>query len=114
MEVTNSTGPIVNFQGEHKIPAKEHKINLSGKTDNSIIIYNETATDGNRAQPLKQLFETLFLAIKKCAGFTTDLWRGTEFQKAVLKAKLCFHRYVHFACVPIYIFGPHHKQCASD
>ena len=46
MEVTNSTGPIVNFQGEHKIPAKEHKINLSGKTDNSIIIYNETATDG--------------------------------------------------------------------
>ena len=38
----------------------------------------------------------------------------TEFQKAVLKAELCFHRYVHFACVPIYIFGLHHKQCASD
>ena len=45
MEVTNSTGPIVNFQGERKIPTKEHKINLSGKTDNSTIIYNETATD---------------------------------------------------------------------
>ena len=29
--------------------------------------------DGNRAQPLKQLFETLFLAIKKCTGFTTDV-----------------------------------------
>ena len=26
--------------------------------------------DGNRAQPLKQLFETLFLAIKKRTGFT--------------------------------------------
>ena len=29
--------------------------------------------DGNRAQPLKQLFETLFLVIKKCTGFTTDV-----------------------------------------
>ena len=31
-----------------------------------------------------------------------------EFLKAVLKAELCFHRYVHFACVPIYnlyLFG---------
>ena len=34
----------------------------------------------------------------------TLLWRGTEFLKAVLKAELCFHRYVHFACVPIYIY----------
>ena len=33
----------------------------------------------------------------------TSLWRGTEFPKAVLKAELHFHRYVHFACVPIYI-----------
>ena len=23
-------------------------------------------------------------------------------------------RIVDFACVPIYIFGLHHKQCASD
>ena len=28
--------------------------------------------NGNRAQPLKRLLETLFLAIKKCTGFTTD------------------------------------------
>ena len=35
-------------------------------------------------------------------------------KKAVLKAELCFYRYVHFACVPVYIFGLHHKQCASD
>ena len=28
-------------------------------------------------------------------------------------AELCFHRFVHFHCVPIYIFGFHHKQCAS-
>ena len=34
--------------------------------------------------------------------------------KDVLKAELCFHRYVHFTCVPIYIFGLHHKQCAND
>ena len=33
--------------------------------------------------------------------YITSLWRGTEFQKAVLKAELCFYRYVHFACVPI-------------
>ena len=29
--------------------------------------------DGNRGQPLKRLFETLFLAIKKCTGFTTNV-----------------------------------------
>ena len=33
--------------------------------------------------------------------------------KTVLKDELCPHRYVHFACVPIYIFGLHHKQCDS-
>ena len=29
--------------------------------------------DGNRDQPLKRLFETLFIAIKKCTGFVTDV-----------------------------------------
>ena len=29
--------------------------------------------DSNRAQTLKRLFETLFFAIKKCTGFTTDV-----------------------------------------
>ena len=49
-------------------------------------------------------------------GQTTALLfaRKTEFLKTVLKVELCFHRYVHFACVLIYIFGLHHKQCASD
>ena len=28
--------------------------------------------DGNRAQPLKRLLETLFLATKKSTGFTTE------------------------------------------
>ena len=28
---------------------------------------------GNRAQPLKRFFETLFLTIKKSADFTTDV-----------------------------------------
>ena len=27
----------------------------------------------NRAQPLKRLFETLFLAIKKCTGFIINI-----------------------------------------
>ena len=67
--------------------------------------YKQNAhNDGNRAQPLKRLLETLFLAIKKCTGFL----------KAILKTEFCFHRYVHFARTPIYIFGLHHKQCASD
>ena len=26
----------------------------------------------------------------------------------------CFHRFVHFDCGPIYNFGFHHKQRASD
>ena len=34
--------------------------------------------------------------------------------KSRLKAELCFHRFVHFACFPIYVFGFHHKKCASD
>ena len=46
--------------------------------------------------------------------YITSLWRGAKFLKAVLKVELCFHRYVHFACVPIYIFGLHQKQYASD
>ena len=44
----------------------------------------------------------------------TSLWRRTEFLKATLMAGPCFHRFVHFDCVPIYIFGFHQKQCASD
>ena len=34
--------------------------------------------------------------------------------KSWLMAELCFYRFVHFDCVPIYIFDFHHKQCASD
>ena len=35
--------------------------------------------DGNRAQPLKWLLKTLFLAIKKCTGFTIDvIWVNTK------------------------------------
>ena len=33
----------------------------------------------NRAQPLKRLLKTLFLAIKKCTGFITDvIWMNTK------------------------------------
>ena len=34
--------------------------------------------------------------------------------KSRLKVELCFHRYVHFASVPILVFGSHDKQYASD
>ena len=34
--------------------------------------------------------------------------------KSCLMVELCFHRFVHFDSVLIYIFGFHHKQCASD
>ena len=34
--------------------------------------------------------------------------------KSCLKTELCFHRYAHFACVLIYVFGIYQKRCASD
>ena len=34
--------------------------------------------------------------------------------KSCLMAELCFHRFVQLGCIPIYIFGFNHKQCASD
>ena len=35
--------------------------------------------DGNKAQPLKWLLKTLFLTIKKCTSFTTDvIWVNTR------------------------------------
>ena len=34
--------------------------------------------------------------------------------KDCLLVDLYFHRFVHFYCFPIYTFGFHHKQCASD
>ena len=34
--------------------------------------------------------------------------------KGCLMAELCLHRFVRFECVLIYIFGFHHKQCASN
>ena len=39
MEGTRSTGPIVNYQEGQNIPAKEHKLNLSDKTNN-LMMYN--------------------------------------------------------------------------
>ena len=34
--------------------------------------------------------------------------------KSCLMAELCFHRFFSFLSRSIYIFGIHHKQCASD
>ena len=33
--------------------------------------------------------------------------------KSCLAANPCFHLFVHFNCVPIYMFDFHHEQCAS-
>ena len=44
MEVTRRTGLVANYQGGRNIPAKGLQINLSEKTDNLIMIYNETTT----------------------------------------------------------------------
>ena len=46
-----------------------------------------------KSSTVKQLLETLLLAIKMWTAFTT---------------------FLHFGCVPIYIFAIHHKRCASD
>ena len=40
--------------------------------------------------------------------------QSNRVSKSCLIAKLCFHRFVHFGCVPIYIVGFHHRHCASD
>ena len=44
-EVTSSTGPIMNYQEGYNISAEEHKINSLEKTENLIMIYNETTTE---------------------------------------------------------------------
>ena len=66
----------------------------------------------------KQLLEPFLSLIKICTGFTIDIiWMNTKARRALhkdvrsrasksyLKAELCFHRYVHFACIPIYVFS---------
>ena len=44
-ELAGSTGPIMNYQEGYNIPEKEHKINSSEKTDNSVMIYNVITTE---------------------------------------------------------------------
>ena len=39
---------------------------------------------------------------------------GEEISKSCVKAELCSHRYVHFSCVPMYIFGFRHKLCSRN
>ena len=109
---------------------------------------NQNAQNDGKSSAIKQLLETLFLAIKMCTGFTTNgicmnicmnvIWFASDtahivfihipsavkpvhifmvrnrVSKSHLMAQLCFHRFVHFDCVPIYIFGFHPKQCVSD
>ena len=38
----------------------------------------------------------------------------SRYSKSRSKAELCHYGFEHFTCVPIYIFGFHHKQCACD
>ena len=51
---------------------------------------------------------------KVCSDISEQTTARSRVSISRLKAELCFHRYVHFACVPIYGFGFHHKQCASN
>ena len=44
-EVTSSAGPIMNYQEGYNMSAEEHKISSFEKTDNLIMIYNETTTE---------------------------------------------------------------------
>ena len=61
---------------------------------------------------------TLFLA--KAENITSVVMPVHTFMtrsrvsKSRLKTEFYFHRYVHFACVHIYFFRLHHKQCTSD
>ena len=56
--------------------------------------------------------EVLLIASTLRVVKAKKIYRSTI--KSCLMAELCFHRFVHFDCVPIYIFGFHQKQCASD
>ena len=60
--------------------------------------------------------KTFYVHLYNICDEANPLLYGEEqsFFKAVLRAELCFHRYVHFVCFPIYIFGLHQKQYASD
>ena len=44
----------------------------------------------------------------------TFYYKGIKNWYKYIMAELCFHRFVHFDCVPIYIFGFHNKHCAGD
>ena len=47
-------------------------------------------------------------------GKSVHIFRARNKVSKSSMAVLCFHHFVHFDCVPICIFGFHHKQCASD
>ena len=87
--------------------------------------YSKCTKQWKQSTVIKQLLETLCLAIKMCTGFTADgicmntmcavshLY-GERVSKSCLMGELCFHHFVHFDCFLIYIFSSHHKQCASN
>ena len=56
----------------------------------------------------------LFIHITSVGKSVHIFMARNRVSKSCLMAELCFHCFVHFDCVPIYIFSFHHKQCASD
>ena len=54
---------------------------------------------------------SIYVSIYLCIYISTARDRVS---KSCLMAALFFHRFLHFDCVSIYIFGFHHKQCAND
>ena len=63
---------------------------------------------------LVTLHTLVFTHIKSVVKPVHIFMARSRVSRSHLKVELCFHRYVHFACVPIYVFGLHHKQCASS
>ena len=51
-----------------------------------------------------------------CGEGSAHLYEKNQsiYKKSCLMDELCFHRFVHFACNPIYVFEFQYKQCASD
>ena len=63
---------------------------------------------------LVTLHTFVFIHIRSVVKPVHTFMARSRVSESCLKAELCFHRYVHFVCVPTYFFGFHHKHCASD
>ena len=93
--------PYRTHQSYQQLSGEIHKSEVLLITSTLLVVKTKT-TFGNSVPHHKEVYwlHHRFYIGHQC----TSLWGRTEFPKAVLKAELCFHRYVDFACVPIYIY----------